>query len=644
MKKAFRIFGMVLALFMTIYPLLSISASASIHIDQEAINYVNSAERTDAISEEEAIVAQHIYRLRDQETDLNTLIFKNADETTTLYYFTDAIKYIDSDGMVQDKSNSLTELTQSKYLYSNLHNDINSYFPKSLNSDGVLLSAGSYQIELTPKQDFVLQTRTELIASDAKLKNSNSVCYDNIFGLGTSLTYTPLFNGVKEDIYLSKNVGNTFIFIADMTALTPVISGGTILLMDGDDIVGQFGELLVYDSAPERHQTFDNFYTISADASGKYEITITIDEQFLGDPNTVYPVVIDPTITISTSGSGATKTIIDCPVYDGIPGVNQGSNFYNHIGYVGTSGQVYYGVGRTLMKFPGLINNSTFLNLKACQIESAILRMWENSGRSTSSTIYANYYTGNTWTETDTYKNNMSWSGYGALINSQTFGTSVGKWVEFDLTTAVRTWKTNTTSANKGIILRNSNESNSSYSKVFYSTENSSNKPYLTITYKSAPSTDVYSSNGGLSNRNVTIQLIGTTTQNATWSSIITTSRDAWNKSGAGVIVSTTMTGTSPHKLTVDSYPAESWYGVCYKYPDGNVVATSSLIRINTSTIGASTNFRRSTVTHEIGHLFWLGDNPKTTEISLMSYSRDKETVYVPQAFDVYNILYKYTT
>ena len=48
----------------------------------------------------------------------------------------------------------------------------------------------------------------------------------------------------------------------------------------------------------------------------QYRITLTVEEDYLTDPNTVYPVTIDPTLTVSdnTHGAGA---IEDAPIYEG---------------------------------------------------------------------------------------------------------------------------------------------------------------------------------------------------------------------------------------------------------------------------------------------------------------------------------------
>lgn len=89
----------------------------------------------------------------------------------------------------------------------------------------------------------------------------------------------------------------------------------------------------------------------------EYLITIAVDTDYLTDSERVYPVYVDPTISVSGSGTG--KTVQDAPIYANKPGTASGGNTYNVVGYQGST----YGVGRTLMKFPGFSSNSTYANL-----------------------------------------------------------------------------------------------------------------------------------------------------------------------------------------------------------------------------------------------------------------------------------------
>ena len=140
------------------------------------------------------------------------------------------------------------------------------------------------------------------------------------------------------------------------------------------------------------HNTWDNTIDLELLDNGDYLVTIIVDEGFLSHSETVYPVYIDPTLTVNVSGSGTSKTIIDVPMYNGSGAQNlaSGANTFNLIGYIGTSGGVVYGVGRTLMKFP--LKSETggyysFSGYSSNAITNVSLYIYESSGQSTSSAI-----------------------------------------------------------------------------------------------------------------------------------------------------------------------------------------------------------------------------------------------------------------
>ena len=87
-----------------------------------------------------------------------------------------------------------------------------------------------------------------------------------------------------------------------------------------------------------------------------------------------------------------------------------------------------------------------------------------------------------------------------------------------------------------------------------------------------------------------------------------------------------------------------SWYGLTeYSYSGDSI--TSATITINSRTLTSnSDSFKRSTITHEIGHLLGLDDNPPVhyDNDSLMSHGRDRSIIYNPQEYDCNNILFQY--
>ena len=143
----------------------------------------------------------------------------------------------------------------------------------------------------------------------------------------------------------------------------------------------------------------------------------------------------------------------------------------------------------------------------------------------------------------------------------------------------------------------------------------------------------------GLASDSVTILISGSTALNDTWKPIIQASASAWNSTSAGVTIGLKTSGTSNHVIVAESR-TETWYGLCTQYIDSAGTTSSSVITLNTSTL--TTDIAQSTAVHEMGHLFSLKDNPTATEDSIMSYSRNRKKMIVPQLFDIYNVRNKY--
>ena len=311
---------------------------------------------------------------------------------------------------------------------------------------------------------------------------SEAVEYEGVFGEGTTLRYRPLYSGFKEDLILQQYTGiHEFSFTVNAGDLVAVAANGGIDFLDPltGETVAQMSPVFVYDSyegertAENPHNSFDNELRVSQEPDGTYTVTVVADEAFLKDPETVYPVVIDPTYTFDVGASG----IEDVPVYSGRPKYNHGGNYYNHVGYVNST----YGVGRLLVKFPGLWNDSRFKS-SSTKISSVTYYNYSLGGGS-SSTISVYQYTGPGWTESTAKCNIINWNGYTDLQDSRTVGYG---WYSFDITGAAKKWKTNSTLAGQGLMLKNSNESSATYDIPLASAEyvdNTSRRPYVTVEY-----------------------------------------------------------------------------------------------------------------------------------------------------------------
>lgn len=450
-------------------------------------------ELAEVLTERGVINQTHTERLYDKEDDLNTLVYLDNDGSETAYIFNEAVKYVDSNNNIKDKSNVISDSISNKkfaekYAYVNDKNDINSYFPKTLEKGtGIVLDSKNVSVEMYPNTNTV---------ANVKKQNESLVVYDDVFGKDIQLQYEPIFEGYKENIVLNDDKVNKFSFIieADGTYLEKNCEAINIVNSETKKTVAVINPIYVYDSLQgdtpegETHYTFANSMDFSKISDGKYEIVVTVNQEFLSRPTTIYPVYVDPTIVTVDADEGYRKGIEDLPMYNGsaVAGVSAGANTAGVIGYVDST----YGVGRMLMRFPSL-NSKVFFGSKYT-VSDAQLNLTDVSGQSASATITAYYYGGPTWVEDGLY-NSAEWFSIGNKISSATFSYPNNTKKKINLTSAFKKWKSDhiskdpnidTNSFRKGIILKNTtSETNTKYYKGICTSESTSNKPYITVKY-----------------------------------------------------------------------------------------------------------------------------------------------------------------
>jgi hypothetical protein len=444
-----------------------------------------------AISIESVQEHGHVERLYEKENDFSTIFFANADGTETAYLFFEDVKYIDENGEVADKSNELFDDFESEifydYAYANKENDIITYFPQTLSSEfGIALEHEERFIKLSPAND---------LKSDV-FTRGDVAYYDGAFGEETKLRYQTTFSGFKEDIILNSYVGNEFRFILEACGLTAVHdenNGVNLIDVKTKEIFGTISPIFVYDSFVGTSRecdvnfTYDNRFEIISISEGQYEIIVIVDDDFLRNPNTVYPVFVDPTYTLVAT-SGTNKHILDTPIYNGsgAAGIRSGGNQTAVVGFAGvqTNG-ANYGAGRLLMRFPGLFLQD-FMYDSGYIINSANIILREQSGNSNSATIEAYFYTGPAWDETTIFSSTI-WSGFGSRLSSVAFSSSPVNG-SFNITAAVRHWQKDVhgrlDGLLKGVMFRNvTSETSATPRKIFAQTEAGSNRPSLVVNY-----------------------------------------------------------------------------------------------------------------------------------------------------------------
>lgn len=404
----------------------------------------------------------HVTRLKDME-ELNTYAFQNRDGSYTVYFMEEDVKYFDSDGSVREKDLSLVQKSGG---YGIAQSNLELLMPNNP-EDGVEVGCFGHSVKLIPQ---------ETVAGTAAKEREHAIVYEGAFGDGTSLKYTPLLSGIKEDIVLSEYTEKTsydFVLETDGLMVCRDDSGFYLAENSKEEPLFRLGDVVVYDAVGKA--SVGSMSVVMLTSGERYAFTISVSEAFLSDPETVYPVTIDPTVKVSDSQTD-TGSIQDAPIFKGYPNRNFGTYLYNRMGTPSKA----YGVGRTAVKLSGLTRSNEYQTISADQITKVVFCVKDASGGA-SQLIHLYPLTSNkTWTES-----NVTWNNVGSYAKSFDCGTSMGcgRTAEFDITKLVKAWKNGAYSAEAGFILINEKESDN---KSFFSSEfaSAAKRPYVVMTYK----------------------------------------------------------------------------------------------------------------------------------------------------------------
>jgi RHS repeat-associated protein len=271
----------------------------------------------------------------------------------------------------------------------------------------------------------------------------------------------------------------------------PVATGGTELAetpQGGLEITTRAGDTLVaapqplmWDSSqdpagePENVAAVDT--TVGETASGTPTLTLSPDAGFLADPDTVYPVTVDPSFTTYTNGDVWVQNADYTSGQTSSPELRAGT---------------YDGGGHKARSFLRFDNGTAKWKGKDIESASLVLRNWY-SGSCTGAAIRAN------WIDETWDGNNLTWGNQPTVAPGRFDDYTTAKGytsacaggdASWDLTSMVQYWA-NGGAANNGIRLAAVDESSiytwRKYRSANYAT--STQRPHINVTYNSYPNT-----------------------------------------------------------------------------------------------------------------------------------------------------------
>lgn len=408
----------------------------------------------------------------------NSKTYQLCDGSFECVVYSEDIHYIDENGQLADIDCSIVEDKENaEYTYTNSANSWNVWFADHLTSDNaILINKSDYSLSYHFLEgNSMASVQRSQILSDEKSeyyteisKDDRAVVYQDILD-SVDIVYSVRTNSIKEDIILKERIDqNSFCFALDMKNVFVFQEGNEIVFREssGNEIFRMAKLYMIdangkYSEAVNYELSFENETAV---------VKIVASEEFLQAEDTVYPVVIDPSTTVT--GSQTKDTCVD----EQYPT----SNYYTSQN-LWTGGKSGINTMRTYIKFdiPATVTSC---------ITRATLKVKKNAYAAPGIKAYR---VTSDWTPSAVTWNNKP--GYTTSGASGTCSLYSGDWYQMEVTSIVYGWKH--AYSNYGFLLKEPSENNAEQKTRWYSSDAPSpNKPELVIRYVNAYGTRSYQS------------------------------------------------------------------------------------------------------------------------------------------------------
>lgn len=387
--------------------------------------------------------------------------------------YSEPVHYKDKNGAYQEIDNSLVaenaRIDGVDYAFRNGANLYSVWFAsKSVEAGLVRIESQGKSVSFGPEGTRASDATKTADASSRMLTEmtygQSLLTYPEAFP-GVDLLYEPKSLGVKEYLVLKgPEVQNDFTFNLSSSGLTAKETSGRISFLDdqGEEVFW-VGNLFAVDNAGV---STDAVTCSLVQDGGRYQLKVTVDKAYLSAAERAYPVVVDPTVIISSS---ATPDSFVSSLYP--------NNNYYLQSYLRTGNYTDYGIRRTYIKF----DLSGLSNIYADNVTAAWVRLEKYGGGGTPQV--AGYRVTGSWTSsTITWNNKPGYSTATGDHSDYAYNDSGAWWRMDNCATLVRNWLRGTYS-NYGLCIKDHVEDGTVWTHFYSSDAASPHKPELHIQY-----------------------------------------------------------------------------------------------------------------------------------------------------------------
>lgn len=399
----------------------------------------------------------------------NTLTLQTALDGTAQYATIDGLADV---GFSQTYGDQLVTMQQGDYSVS--------WGVEAVSNDTSIMASGTANLSAELEQPIVAEPiEAELIAPDLSkysseeqrtlaVKSSSTIQYSNALGQDVDLEYIVLPSRIKENIILqsAQDISYYMVTVHAENLSARLLENREIeFYNNSDEAIFTMTSPYMYDSTGELSENIA--VEMVSKGNGCYFIKMTPDAHWLSDESRVYPVVIDPQVSVDTTRTN----IIDNYVLEGSD--NQNRNLDRL--YIGNRSE---GLTRAFIKYDNMPTIPS-----ASTITAANMTLTLTNGTDTAANAIA-YQVDGDW-ESGT----ITWANMPDLGTPQAFNISHNNMTkyQFSCLEAVKEWYKDSTAGqnqNYGIMLRYSDETVDDYNAVYsadYTDE--SKRPSLIINY-----------------------------------------------------------------------------------------------------------------------------------------------------------------